>query len=162
MKPNDAAKMVRDLSEKLLDMNPDPIPRFLILRDLLGFDSDSMAYRKAETGLLDSRWIKTLHESQWSDGTWGRFHTQNTKVKQPIPTTEMAVSLAVGSGLDKRSALLEKTTQFLVDHIRGTAKWRDFPEKQDNPAAWFVITPYISAAVLSLVDADYPEIATFR
>jgi len=40
----------------------------------------------------------TLKCSQMADGTWGRFHTRDSRVKQPFPTTESAIATALDLG----------------------------------------------------------------
>ncbi|MDP7611960.1 MAG: hypothetical protein QGH62_05905, partial [Nitrospinaceae bacterium] len=145
-------------AQKLLAMELDPVPRYLILRDVMHLDLNDPILSRAEKLLTESRWIKLLRDSQWEDGTWGRFHTQNTKIKQPIPTTEIAIRIALDSGLDRDSPILKKTIGFMVDHIDGRSEWRDWPEKHDNPAAWFVGIPYISAANLALIDDNHQKL----
>ena len=34
-------------AERLLDMQPDPVPRFLLLRDVLRYDPEDAAYQEA-------------------------------------------------------------------------------------------------------------------
>ena len=155
-------EMLRETAKKLLGMNPDPVPKYLLLRDVLNLDSVNPDLRRAREALKSSRWIKILQDSQWEDGTWGRFHTQDTKVKQPIPTTESGIRIALDSGLDKESPILQNSIDFIVDHIDGRAEWRDWPEKHDNPAAWFIVTPYLSAANLALIDNEHPKLGNFR
>jgi hypothetical protein len=99
--PND----LKVTAEKILEMHPDPVPRFRLLRDVLRLDPASAAYCEAEKALQGSKWIALLQNSQQPDGTWGRFHTQDTSVKQPFPTTETAIAAALGSGLDQHSPM---------------------------------------------------------
>lgn len=154
--------MLHKTADVLLSRNPDPIPKYLILRDVLQLDHGNSEMRSAKKALIQCRWIKLLGDSQWEDGTWGRFHTQDTKAKQPIPTTETAIQIALDSGLDGDSPILKKTMRFIVRHIDGKTSWRDWPEKHDNPAAWDVGIPYLSAANLALIDNDNPKIVPFR
>jgi hypothetical protein len=147
---------LRVIAEKILDMNPDPVPRFRLLRDVLHLAPDSAAYREAETALQGSKWIALLQDSQQPDGTWGRFHSQDTGVKQPFITTEIAIKVALDSGLDQHSPILQKTQKALVDYVVGKTCWPDPPEKHDNPLAWFVWVRHYSAAVLSQIDPHHP------
>ena len=73
------------IANRLLDMEPDPVPRFRLLRDILRVDQLSGHYLEVQAAVHQSKWVKQLSSSQLADGTWGRFHTQNTKIKQPFP-----------------------------------------------------------------------------
>ena len=143
-------------AEKILEMHPDPVPRFRLLRDVLRLEPDAAAYRQAETALQGSKWIALLQNSQQPDGTWGRFHTQDTKIKQTFVTTEAAIRAALDSGLDQHSPILQKAQGAIVDYVDGKTCWPDPPEKHDNPLAWFVGVRYYSAAVLSQIDPHHP------
>ena len=136
-------------------MDPDPIPRYLVLRELNRGNKTDFDLREAKRALFNSRWVQQLQETQWDDGTWGRFHTQDTTVNQAIPTTETGIILALAYGLDKCDALLTKTTSFIEDHIAGKATWRDRPEKHDDPNLWPAVTAIISAANLALIDDEH-------
>ena len=54
----------------------DPIPRHILDKEILGKKtSDISKYQ-------ESKWYKQLIIEQMSNGSWGRFHTQNTKLKE--------------------------------------------------------------------------------
>jgi hypothetical protein len=138
---------LKTTAEKILDLHPDPVPNFRLLRDVLRLDPDSTDYRDAEISLQGSKWITLLQNSQQPDGTWGRFHSQDTSVKQPFPTTETAIMTALASGLDLHSPILQKAQAAIVDYVDGKTCWPDLPEKHDNPLAWFVWVRHYSAAI---------------
>jgi hypothetical protein len=153
---------IQKASEKLLQMSPDPVPAYLLMRDGLDRGVSDNDLQRAKRMIHSSRWIQQLKETQLPDGTWGRFHTQNTKIRQPIPTTEVAISLSLDSGLDKNDKVLLKTVQFIENHIDGKTTWSDNPEKHDNPDAWYVTIPFLSAANLALIDNEHGKLGTFR
>jgi len=155
--PND----LKISAEKILELHPDPVPHFRLLRDVLHLDPTSADYCQAEKALQGSKWIALLHRSQWPDGTWGRFHTQDTRVKQPFITTEVAITTALDSGLDRHSPILQKVQNVLVDYADGKIYWPDPPEKHDNPLAWYVWMRQWSAAVLSQIDQRHPRLEEF-
>lgn len=148
-------------AEKLLEMDPDPAPRFRLVRDVLRLDPSSTAYREAESALESSKWIAILLESQQADGTWGRFHTQDTTAKQPFATTENAIRHALNCGLDKDSPVLQKVQAAILDYMSKKTCWPDPPEKHDNPLAWFEWVPQFSAAVLAEIDQFHPRLDEF-
>ncbi len=147
------------IAEKILALRPDPVPRFRLLRDVLRLDPASAKYQEAEKSLQGSKWITLLQRSQWPDGTWGRFHTQDTTIKQPFPTTETAITTALDCGLDRHSPILQSVVDILLAYMDGQICWPDRPEKHDNPQAWFQVSvPYISAAVLAHIDRSHPRL----
>jgi hypothetical protein len=158
---NYASNDLKATAEKILEMHPDPVPRFRLLRDVLHLDPVSADYRKAQNALQESKWIALLQNTQQPDGTWGRFHTQDTKIKQPFATTEAAIRAALDSGLDRYSPILQKTQKALEDYVVGKTCWPDPPEKHDNPLAWFVWVRHYSAAVLSQIDPHHPLLEEF-
>jgi len=143
---------------KLLEMQPDPIPRFRIIKNILKYDSGSLEYREAERQIYNTNLIARLNTSQFDDGSWGRFHTQDSSVDSPFPTTEIAVKLALDYGLDKNSILLRRTVDYILDHLDGKLEWSDPAEKHDNPAAWPIETRMYSASILALIDNCHPSL----
>jgi hypothetical protein len=152
---------LKTIAERLLDKQPDPAPRFRLLRDVLRYDPADAAYQEAERDLLQSKWVLQLADSQWDDGTWGRFHTQDTSKKQPFPTTESAVAIALELGLDRHSSILQKAIPTILDYVDGKAAWPDPPEKHDNPQAWYVWVRHYSAAILALIDPHHAWLDEF-
>ena len=140
----------------ILDLNPDPVPHYLVLRDLLRCSPTDTALLEAEQNLSASKWIEELDSTQHSDGTWGRFHTQDTRVKTLFPTTEFAIRRALALGLDHRSSILQKASGFIQAHLQGTATWSDWPEKHDDPRVFPSNIRSISAAMLALIDRHHP------
>jgi hypothetical protein len=153
---------LRLTAERLLDLTPDPIPRYRLLRDVLNPPWNDPVLQEARTGLDQSRWVELLSSSQHADGTWGRFHTRDTRVKQPFPTTELAVAIALGCGLDRASAIMKRLMPTLLDYVEGKYIWSDRPEKHDNPAAWAIWVRHYSAALLSTIDRCHPLLKEFR
>jgi len=51
--------------------------------------------------------------SRHSDGSWGRFHTENTKRKQGIHTTQFAINRATELGVDRQDALLTAAIHYI-------------------------------------------------
>ncbi len=154
----------RDLitaAEQLLEMKPDPVPRFRLLRDVLQVNPREAAYREAMQSLEGSKWIALLRDTQLEDSTWGRFHSQDSRLKQPFPTTENAISTALACGLDKDHPILAKALDRVVEYAEGKCTWPDPAEKHDNPLAWDVWVRHFSAAVLAQMDKHHPALDEF-
>jgi hypothetical protein len=149
------------IAERLLEMEPDPIPRFRLLRDVLCLGPSDPRYRQAKNALQESKWVIQLKEAQLSDGTWGRFHSRDSRLKTRFPTTELAISRALACGLDGGSRLLAQATRRIVEYADGRSTWPDPAEKHDNPLAWGVWVRHFSAAVLALLDPHHPSLEEF-
>ncbi len=149
---------VIELAHRMLDFDPDPVPRFRILRDILHVREDDLDYQTCRSQVIDTPFVSDLSRHQLDDGSWGRFHTQDTKVKpRPrFPTTEAAIMRAIALGLDRSSPMLKHTISFLESHINGECIWRDHAEKHDHPGLWDYSTRLMSASNLAFIDKDHP------
>jgi len=150
---------VEKLAHRLLDLNPDPIPRFRILRDILRVSEQNPDYITAKGAVGESRFVRELAESQDEDGNWGRFHARHSREKRKFPGTEIAVARALAVGLDKESSVLQRTIGFIESHMMGDETWSGPAEKSDNPDLWEYIIKFISAANLSLIHRDHPMLS---
>ena len=148
-------------AERLLDLDPDPVPRFRLLRDGLHLDPTDALYREASQTLEGSKWVALLQDSQLADGTWGRFHSRDSRLKLPFPTTEIAISIALDCGLDKQHPILVKVTNRILDYVEGRSTWPDRAEAHDNPLAWEIWVRQFSAAVLAQIDPGHPCLDQF-
>lgn len=140
----------------LLDLQLDAVPTFRILRDVLSTPPTDPSYQAAQQRLCQHKHVIELYATQHEDGTWGRFHTQDTSIKQRFVTTEVAIERAFALGLDKDTPLLKRAAGFICDHLTGQVAWSDPPEKHDHPMLWYYGTQLISAAYLALIDPLHP------
>ena len=141
-------------------MDPDPVPRYRLMRDVLRLRSSDVRLHAARGDVDGSLHVAKLRDSQWDDGTWGRFHTQDTKAKQPFATTETAVARSLALGLDAAHPILERLYPTLVGYVEGPAIWRDRPEKHGNPEAWPIWVRHFSAAMLASINPADPHLLT--
>lgn len=144
------------LAHKILDLHPDPAPRLRLLRDVLHCPPDDADLQQAASELAQSKWVVELGQYQQADGTWGRFHSQDSRLKTPFPTTEYAIRRALALGLDRNDALLQKAAGFIAAHLTGEKNWSDPLEKHDHPQVFLHNTRSISAGMLALIDGDHP------
>lgn len=121
----------------------------------MGLLPDNLGYVRAQTALYTSHWLHELQQFQHSDGTWGRFHSRNSALKQIFPTTEIAISRALALGLDKNSLVLQAATGFMLKHLAGEVDWSDPPEKHEG---WPVNIRFITAGTLARVDSQQPAL----
>lgn len=146
-------------AERLLSMKPDPVPRFLIIRDILKLSPETVEYREAKAELLQSKWLRELSEEQWENGSWGRFHTQDTKVKQKIITTEWAVNRGLELGLSKEDDIFQKT----VAHMERMLTGQELPlDREEHHYGFRIAFAYIIASILSKIDSSHPLLVPMR
>jgi hypothetical protein len=146
---------IKRIALDLLNRNPDPSPSFIIIRDLLDTPENQSLFIEAKQKLLDTRWVKELEESQLANGTWGRFHTQNTFIKTKFARTEIAINRALALGLDMGAPLLGRSAAYMSNVLNGMDSWSDHVEKFNE---WKVTTGAITAAVLSRLDRVHPDL----
>jgi hypothetical protein len=154
-----SADEITGLGEQLLTMNPDVVPKFLILRDVLKLSPEDTQYRKAKSDMTGSRWIRELAEEQQDNGSFGRFHTQDTKIKQKIPTTEWAITRGLGLGLSKTDEIIRKTIQHMEHLLNG----KELPlDNEEHHYGFRIAFAYIIASNLAKIDPMHPLLAPKR
>lgn len=91
---------------------------------------------------------------QLDDGSWGRFHSRDSRSDKKIYTTEYGIQRALALGLDSDHPILAKTTAYLVRLLKGNiADFPDWPEKNDR---WPAGVRLFTSAALSLLVPDDP------
>jgi hypothetical protein len=146
--------MINDVAKTILEADPDPVVRLRLLRDVLKRSLDDGEVKQAKLNLSKSRWVKELEREQLSDGSWGRFHTRDTRVKQKIARTEAGVSRALALGLDICHPILRKVASYIVCVLDGRYKWRDRREVSWGQGWWDSAVQLISAATLAQIQPN--------
>ena len=147
------ADRIITIAERLLASKPDPCPRYRLLRDILGFPENDPQCKEARKAMLDSKHVHALVDAQLPDGTWGRFHSQDSNVKLPFRTTEFAIRRTLALGMTKNDPVLKRACTYMEKFLLGKITWSDWAEKHDG---WLPNTRYITAATLSEVDPENP------
>jgi hypothetical protein len=148
-----------EVAERLLQIHPDPAPRYRLLRDVLELPINDPHLKKAQQDLRLSRQVRTVEEAQLPDGTWGRFHSQDSKVKSPFRTTEFAIRRALSLGLTTKDPVMAKAVNSMEKFLEGKANWTDRAEKHEG---WIPNTRFITADTLSEVDPFHPLLHPIR
>lgn len=137
---------------KLLNMNPDPIPKFVLLKEFKGCSPDSMEYQNAYDRVCGHHFVKKIEESQNDKGFWHPFHGD----------TEGNIRLLLSYGLEKDHPCLKKVTKHII-RLMNKEEDYDSYEKQDNPRMWpEIFMPLVLAAMLSLIDYDNEKLVEHR
>ncbi len=134
---------IREKAEKLLKMDPDPVPRFILIREFLKVDPEDSEYKKAYKNLLGHKYVKKIESEQTEDGYWGNFHMDS----------EAVLRRGLWLGLEPAHPCFRKVAAFMETILRGEDIWHQRCEKQDHPGWWLeMFMPLVTAANLSLID----------
>ncbi len=152
-----ALEKIEQTAMRLLADNPDPVVRYRALRDLLGKSPDDPDLQTAGHDLAGSANVRLLLEDQESDGSWGRFHSQNIKVKRAIPTTELGVMRALALGIDRERKPLKNAVAYIAAVLDGDLP---FPDRAENNPRWPIGSKLFPAAMLALLDPSHRALDT--
>ena len=141
------AKEIDQIVDELLKMDPDPIPRFILLKEGKGLKPADWEYQKAYAQVLDHPLTRQIIQTQTTDGYWGAFHGDS----------EAVIRQALWMGLDPGHPALQKVVSFLEKVLRGEDIFHQRCEKHDNPRWWLdMFMPLCAAAILSLLAPGHP------
>ena len=152
-------ELINEITRHILEKSPGSVVRYRLLRDVLGLPVNDTELQEARESLGKSQCVKTLAAEQWEDGSWGAFHSQNTKVKQKIPTTEIGVERALALGLDGEVPLLCKAADYILSIMNGH---RPFPDRHEKNDRWQTGMRMFLASTLSLIYPNHPELEPDR
>lgn len=144
-------EQLQGIIDYLSESISDPFPGYILQKEILHSSSCEAEYNK----LKESKWYKQLADEQWENGSWGRFHTQDTKAqtKQKFVTTETALRRARELSLDKSDEMVHKSVQLMERYLQDQEEWLDTNE---NHFGFQIAFRTIIAANLSLFDPGHP------
>lgn len=143
--------ILANLSERAFD----PIQAH-ILRTIRGQTPSGVDYTQ-------SKWYRQLADTQWPDGSWGRFHSMDSSVKQVFTTTEAALRRAWDMGLPKDDPVVAESIALMERYLRGEQAWLDRTEvHRDGGRSFPVAFRFLIAANISRFDPDNPLLASRR
>lgn len=134
--------------DEVLKYDLDPIPKYLLIRDVAKLDSKSKDLIRAKEAVLQSKWVKDIVKLQWEDGSWGEFHSLSQSAKSLI-TTEQALRRLLVLGLDKNDEVIQKALVYMEKYLRGELNLRDRKEKKHD---WNVVTKLFVATWILIFD----------
>ncbi len=138
---------------RILDEHPDPVPALRLLTEVLRLPGGDARVQKAAQAARQTRWVRQLESAQLPDGSWGRFHSQDTKVKHVFRTSEEAIDRAFALGKRVSEGILERAKLYILKVLQGEALITDWDEKND---AWPVLIKLILAGRLAQIDPAQP------
>lgn len=132
------------ITDKLLDMKPDPIPEFILLKEFKGFSPNSREYQNAYDRVCNHPFVQDIKNKQNDRGFWPPFHGYS----------EDTIRKCLSFGLDKEHDCLKRISDYLIKVLNNKECWDQF-EKQDNVRWWpEIFVPLACAGMLSLIEPD--------
>ena len=139
--------------DRIQELSPCAVVRHRI-KGILKQQIDSELF----TQFYNSKWVELLKTNQLNDGGYGRFHTQNSKLKQNFPTTEHAVNAIKVLGIGRGNQLIDSLCNYMEKILKFEIDWPDGFEKNK----WFrPAQPVFVSAKLSVFGSvcnDYLKI----
>lgn len=142
---------LQDIIDYLNENMSDPVPKYILSKEIIHSSTSVSEINKVK----ETKWYQQLAAEQWDNGSWGRFHTQDTKspLKNKFVTTEAALRRARELSLDKNDEMVHKTIQLMERYLEGQEKWLDVNE---HHYGFQISFRTIVAANLSLFDPKHP------
>lgn len=140
---------VQDQARVILHSQPDSIPAYRLQHEVLRLPADDHELRVTKEAVSSSKWLKQLDAAQLPDGSWGRFHSQDTKKKTIFRTSEEAIDRAFALGLGPDHPVLAQARIHIENVLTGGACITDREEKNQ---AWPWLIKLILAGRLAQID----------
>ncbi len=115
---------VFEVIDRIQELSPSAAVRYRIKR-LLKQEIDPELFDE----FYNSKWIELLKVNQLSDGSYGRFHSRNSKIKQKFPTTEIAIDSMKMLGIERGNPLTDKLCDYMEKILKLEIEWPDGFEK---------------------------------
>jgi hypothetical protein len=147
---------IEALGRQLLELKPDPVVRYRLLRDVL--KSHGGALHRARRASYTSRHVANLLTEQRDDGGWGRLHTRDTSLHQRFATTEIAVRRASALGLDMRHPAIKRA----ADHLSRIIRKQAVPTDRAERGPWELGLILFAASTLALIAPDHRDVRPVR
>jgi hypothetical protein len=146
-------KAIEDLALEILGQDPALVVRYRLLRDVLKVNPGDSELQHARRAVENSRSIQGLAAEQWEDGSWGAFHSRDSRRRQKIITTEVGVERGLNLGLDTSHPVLINASEYVRNVMLGKIIFPDRHEKNDR---WSTGLRLFLASTLSLIHPRDP------
>lgn len=146
-----ASNSISKIASRILKSNPDPVVGLRIQRDVLHVPAAQLSVDKNK--LDHNPWVKQLSKEQRPDGSWGRFHSRDSRSKQRIITTEFGVARGLALGLDASHPTFCRVVDYLAELLIGDIEFPDRAERNDR---WPLGVQLFTAATLAQLKPNQP------
>ena len=145
-------------ANELLAANPEAIVTNRLQREVLRVPPNDPELAQVKKAVLMSKWVRQLEKSQLSDGSWGRFHSQDAKKKTVFHTTEEAIDREFALGLEPSDRVLTRVSGYIQSILHGDAQITDRNEKAES---WPLLIKSILAGRLAQIDPSHKMLDSF-
>lgn len=136
----------------------DPVAKYIFTKEILKKSPDYEAMK-------NSKQYRELANEQREDGSWGRFHSMDSKAteKQKFRTTEAALKRARELSLTKDDPMISRCIKLMERYVREEETWTDNVEQHhDSGKSHLRSRVFISAANINLFDSENPVVKPMR
>lgn len=149
---NRSQRNIQWIVDELLNMQPDPIPYFILLKEFKKLSPKDRAYQNAYDKVIEHPFVKDIEREQTELGYWREFHGY----------TETIIRRCLSIGLERHHPSFDKVCSFIETVLEGKDIWHQRCEKQDNPRWWLdMFMPLVSVATLSLIEPEHPLLTSY-
>lgn len=153
------ADYIVNLAGRLIDLEPDDIPRYKIMKQLLEYETDDDSLIAAAEKALSSEQVQVLARQQSKVGSWGkRFFTRNKIVKNPAHTTETALIRLNALAVDPSFQVMKNAVNYMEKLLDGGLRW---PDKIDPALGNDEAMRLVIAARMSEIVPDHPYVVEY-
>jgi hypothetical protein len=135
-------------AQAIFTHQPGSIVTWRLLRHVLGLPTNHAKLADTRAALSGSRWVQQLVAAQLPDGSFGRFHSQDTKQKTVFRTSEEAIDRAFALGLEPNHPVLNRMSRYIQQALQGQLHITDPDEKNE---AWPLLIKLILAGRLAQI-----------
>jgi len=132
----------------IFTLQPGSIVTWQLLRHVLGLPADQARLVNARAALSGNQWVQQLVAEQLPDGSFGRFHSQDTQQKTIFRTSEQAIDRAFALGLEPNHPVLACMRSYIQLALQGQVHITDPDEKNE---AWPLLIRLILAGRLAQI-----------
>lgn len=121
------------ISSDLLTYSDSSVVEYKIRTQFLHETLNMSHIMNLRRSLNNSKWVLDVIADQRENGGFGRFHSENTKIKQKYKTTQLAVTYLYYLGLARGDLPIDKACDYMESLLSHNQPWPDSWEH--NP--WF-------------------------
>jgi len=155
---------IQNITEYLTEYISDPIPNYIVTKEIINKPPVSKAYITAYENMTKSKWYRILADEQNENGSWGSgFHGMLNNVTSKFNDTENGLYRARSLSLTKDDPVVAKCIGYMERTIRGDDIYPDRIEKhKDNGKGHLFCRPFMLAANINMFDPENPVIQPLR
>jgi len=141
------------MAQRLLSKPLDPVPRYILMRDVLFLTADDPELASARESAMKSKQIARLSEKQHADGSFGRFTFIADQDTPNGGVNESAMIRALALGLEPDHTVLVRLRLFFESVLQRLFEYSPHDHERPNMP---IARSLILAACLRQLGSDHP------